>query len=324
MLTLERIDPTIEDWRRMDAHPDRLLFQTKAWVDFVAGAQGAVPIVAEVRDGGQLAGWFTGLVVRRFGIPILGSPFPGWTTSSMGFTLEDGVDRRDASLALERFAFGPARVLHFEFKDRRIESAADLAGLGFSYSPSVTYEIDLTLSESELFERMTSACRRAIRKSEKEGVRVEVAEPDGFAEDYFAQLEDVFAKQGLTPTYGADRVKLLVDHLAPAGNLLLLRARDRDGRSIATALFPGLNGTAYFWGGASWRQGQIVRPNEAIFWAAIRIWKERGARTLDLGGGGDYKLKYGPSELSIPWFRKSRIPGLMRLRDLAAGRLSPD
>jgi len=59
------------------------------------------------------------------------------------------------------------------------------------------------------------------------------------------------------------------------------------------------------------------RPNEAIFWAAIQYWRERGMAYLDLGGGGAYKRKYGPREVRVPHLRASRFPGLSALRALA-------
>src|SRR5436189_3057502 len=99
---------------------------------------------------------------------------------------------------------------------------------------------------------MTSACRRCIRKAKKVGVTIEEADDPEFADDYYAQLRDVFAKQSLVPTYGVDRVQALIAHLHPTGRLLLLRARGPDGASIATGIFPAMNGSMYFWGGASW------------------------------------------------------------------------
>jgi CelD/BcsL family acetyltransferase involved in cellulose biosynthesis len=300
----------------MDAFPDRVVFQTREWLDFVARTQGAEPVIAAVRAGSETVGFFTGLVVRRFGVRILGSPFPGWTTSSMGFNLQEGVDRRAAAAAVVRFAFGPLRCLHLELKDRHL-GVDDVRGLGFRSDPVVTFEVDLAADEDVILGRMSSACRRAIRKSEKVGVEVEVASPAGFAEEYYAQLVDVFAKQGLVPTYGEDRVARLIEHVHPTGRLLLVRARGPDGGSLATGLFPAFNGTAYFWGGASWRSGQIHRPNEALFWYAMRHWRERGVRVLDMGGGGDYKRKYAPTEHSVPFLRTSRVRGLERLRDAA-------
>ena len=305
------------EWDVLDAFPDRVVFQTRAWLEFVASTQGAEPVVAAVRDGDEVVGAFTGLVFKRFGVRILGSPFPGWTTLGMGFNLREGVSRRAASEALVRFAFGPLRCLHIEFMDRAL-GVEDLAGLGFQHRPMVTFEVDLASPEDEIFGRMTSACRRAIRKADKSGVTIEHASGEDFADEYHAQLVEVFHKQGLEPTYGVERVRGLIRAVHPSGNLLLLRAVGPDGERLATGIVPGFNKTAYFWGGASRSEGQILRPNEAIFWYAMRHWRERGARVLDMGGGGEYKRKYGPAEYSVPWFRRSRIAALGKARDVAA------
>jgi CelD/BcsL family acetyltransferase involved in cellulose biosynthesis len=323
VLKLERLELDRVDWPALDAFEDRLLFQTREWLQFVQRTQEAEPVVAAVLgEQGSVVGYFTGLVVRRFGVRILGSPFPGWTTSYMGFNLKAGVERRQATEALVRFAFRALGCLHLELKDRFLEPEA-LNGLGFDQSPNVTFEVDLRPPEEEVFGHMTSACRRAIRKSEKEGVRVEEASGEEFADEYYAQLEDVFAKQSSVPTYDVDRVRELIHAVEPTGRLLLLRACSADGKGIATGIFPALNTTAYFWGGASWREHQIVRPNEAIFWYAMRYWKARGISVLDMGGGGDYKRKYGPVELNVPSFRRSRVRGLGTLREVARRMKSP-
>jgi CelD/BcsL family acetyltransferase involved in cellulose biosynthesis len=98
----------------------------------------------------------------------------------------------------------------------------------------------------------------------------------------------------------------------------MLRAVAPNGERIATAIFPARQDFAYFWGGAMWRSHQSLRPNEAIFWHAMRHFRERGVRMLDLGGGADFKRKFGAPEKLIPYVRKSRVPGLLALRDLAA------
>jgi hypothetical protein len=312
---LERIAVPDADWELMDAFPDRVLFQTREWLQFVARTQRAEPVLAAVLAGHEHVGYFTGLVVRRYGLPILGSPFPGWTTDYMGFNLAPGADRGAAAAALPRFAFGPLGCLHLEVKDRRLREH-DLSGLGFTSTPTMTYEVDLESGDAELFGRMSSACRRAIRKAEKSGVTVEVASDEPFADDYYSQLKDVFAKQSLVPTYDVTRVRALIETM-PAGRLLLVRARARDGRPIATGIFPAFRDTAYFWGGASLRDDQILRPNELVFWYAMRHWRERGVRVLDLGGAGDYKRKYGGREVWVPWLRRSRFPGVSALRDAA-------
>ena len=58
-------------------YPERTIFQTPAWLSFIAKTQNAQPVFAAFREGQQGLGYFTGLMVCKFGIRILGSPFPG-------------------------------------------------------------------------------------------------------------------------------------------------------------------------------------------------------------------------------------------------------
>ena len=317
--TLERVPAGLSerDWQLWDGLPDRVVFQTREWISFILATQRAEPVVAAVKDGSETVGYFTGLVSRRFGVPILGSPMRGWSSWYMGFNLFEGVSRRDVIDPLVRFAFDSLGCLHLELRDRYLKPA-DVEGLDVVHDPSSTCEVNLTRSEDEIWAGMTSSCRRCIRKAEKIGVVVEEASEDGFADEYYEQLKDVFARQSLVPAYGVDRPRELIAALKPTGRLLLLRARDPEGRPVATGIFIAFNGTMYFWGGASWRQHQIVRPNEAIMWYAMRHWKQRGMTVCDLGGGHRrYKDKYGGEWIPHPFIRKSRYRALSTMRDLA-------
>lgn len=316
MLSFERVDLGAVPWPELNAYPDRTVFELRPWLEFLVASQGGEPVVLRLRRDGEPVGWFTGLIVARFGVRILGSPFQGWTTGPMGFNLDPGVDRAEAMRDLIEFAFNRLRCLHVEVMDRALtfEQAATVSA---EITRSETYEVDLTPGEDEIFKAMSSACRRAVRKGEKSGVRVEVAVGPDFAAEYFAQLEDVFAKQSLRPPYGVDRVRSLVETVG-AENLLLLRALDSEGTSVATGIFPHAGAYACFWGGASWRRYQSLRPNEGLFWEAMKALKQEGVETFDLGGGGDYKRKYGGVRVERPFLRRARIPGMLRARNAAA------
>lgn len=303
-------------WKALHSHEGSTVFQTREWTSFVRVSQGAVPVILGIRDGSRAVGYFVGLIVERFGMRVLGSPIPGWTTDYMGFVLEPGSCRISATRGLFEFAFGHMGCAHVEVMDRQL-TVQDVNQLREKYQLYEGFTVDLTADEATLFANFTSSCRRAIRKADKEGVQVEVAPVQGFAEDYFEQLTDVFAKQGLVPTYGLDRVRHLIAHLHPAGQLLLVRARDRNGRSIATGIFPFFHGVMYFWGGASWREFQILRPNQALHWFAMKHAKGQGVHTYDLGGAGEYKRQYGGREIRTPWIRKSRYAWMEPARSLA-------
>ena len=318
MIEMHRV--AAEQLGPLEDYSDRLVCQTPAWMNFVAETQDAEAVFAELRENGRVVGQFRGLLIRKLAMPMLGSPFPGWTTAYMGFNLNPGIERGQALKALKHFAFKELGCLHLEIMDRALRQQ-DYDAAGYQYRFVTGFEIDLARSEDELFGGMNSACRRCIRKAEKSGVTLEAATDDAFAADFYAQLEDVFAKQKLVPTYKQERVEALIRHLLPSGNLLLVRARSAEGKCIATGIFPGLNQMMYFWGGASWRSDQNLRPNEALQWFAMRYWKERGIKRYDMGGAGEYKRKYGGKEIAVPWGRVSRYPLLEGLRNAVRGAI---
>ena len=320
--SFERIDLESVDWNQLDGFWDRTVFQTPEWLSFIARTQNAEPVVAALKSGTATLGYFTGLIVRKFGVKVLGSPFPGWTTSYMGFNLLPKIPRSTAMSALTSFAFGELGCAHLEVMDRQatVETCAPPA---WSHRFLTGFEINLTQAEEALWSNLSSACRRCIRKGQKNGVVVEEAQDLDFAVEYYRHLEDVFAQQSLVPSYGLDRVQELIKALLPTGRLLLLRARDCDGNCIATGIFPAMNQTMYFWGGASYRKSQILRPNEAIQWYALRYWKDRGIKLYDMGGGGRYKSKYGSSPISVPWFSQSKYPVIAHARNIAKSLVYP-
>jgi len=319
MLRFEPWEGSLDEWGEiLRTYPDRQIFQTPAWMRFIAESQGgAKPVIAALKDGNSTVGHFAGLEVRRAGFRILGSPFVGWTTPYMGVRLVPGVEKRAALAALIHFAFDQSRFAHLEVMDRQL-SLCDGERVFQEHSEIKGWEVDLTPTEEEILARMYNDRRRCIRKSKRDGVVIEECWDESFVEDYYPQLEDVFAKQSLVPTYSRERIRLLIRHLLPTGMLLLLRARDRSGRCIATGIFPALNDRVYFFGGASWRDGQILHPNEPIQWYAMRYWKQRGITAYDMCGGGEYKKQYGGREISVLWFRSSKYRWVSQLRMAAA------
>jgi CelD/BcsL family acetyltransferase involved in cellulose biosynthesis len=310
------------DWAALDRFADRTVFQTPEWLRFIADSQHGAPVIAELCEGERIVAYFSGVVVNKFGIRILGSPFHGWTTAYMGFNAANDADRAHALHALPALAFGLLRCAHFETMDLALANKR-LAPAQYSSRTFETLQSDLLLSEDELFDRMTSACRRCIRKAAKSGVTiVEVSheeELENFVDCYYDQLRDVFAKQGLVPTYGKERVHALIRNVWGTGNLLLLRALDPDGECIASSIYAGMRKLAFFWGNASYREGQTWRPNEALHWHAVCYWKHKGATTFDWGGASGYKFKYGGERVDVLSVRHSRYPGLEVLRSAAQG-----
>src|SRR5215467_1486618 len=124
------VDPKQVNWERLDSFADRTVFQTREWLNFVAESQRATAVVAELRQDGEITGFFTGLTFSRFGVKVLGSSFPGWTTPYMGFNLLPGASRTAALAAVEELAWGPLKCLHLEVSDPHF-TVEDGHALGF-------------------------------------------------------------------------------------------------------------------------------------------------------------------------------------------------
>lgn len=295
------------------------LQQRPEWLDFLARGLGVEPVVAEVNDAeGERLGYFYGAIKKVGPLRILGSPLPGWSTLYMGFALQPDVSVSMGALlrALERFAWGELRCVHLEICDRSMTRDA-LAQGGFAVQPGshTGWEVDLTPTEDELWMGLKPACRRAVRKATKSGVTVrEVVADEAFIAGYYAQMHEVFGRQGLAPTYGLKRIRALVDALGAKGRLMALRVVGPDGDSIASGLFPHGDGVVYFWGGYSRQEALALRPNDILHWEAMVRARRIGCSRYDLAGQGGYKHKFGAYRIDVPAGRRSRIPLLESAR----------
>ena len=118
MLSFHRLPLEQVDWQVLDGFGDRLLMQRRGWLEYVRAVTGGEIVIAQIEQDGQTAGFFSGILFRRCGVPILGSPFRGWNTAYMGFNLHPDISRVEALLGLERFAFRQLGCLHYEVTDR--------------------------------------------------------------------------------------------------------------------------------------------------------------------------------------------------------------
>jgi hypothetical protein len=315
-MEFHRLAPSEIDWEAMDASHDRVFSQRRHWLQFITSFVKGEIVVAEVRDLGRTLGYFTGVRSRVFGVPILGSPFRGWLTATMGFNLTPDVPRSDVLGALSDFAFRQLDCLQLEIGDYAFQEQEGI-NLGFRARPWPTYVSDLTLSEDELLGRMSRSCRWNIHKAEKNGLQPEVADPEGFAEEFYTHLREVFARQNSVPPYSVERVRALISHVHPSGDLLLARVRHPNGTSIASGIYPGYGKTSYFWAAGSLREYQILRSSEILHWFAMRYWKARGVKTHDWAGSNPYKARYGATPQVMPVLRKSRVQMLEYARACA-------
>lgn len=235
----------------------------------------------------------------------------------MGFDVREGINKLDLIPAVKKYLFKQKKVCLIEIVDRDIDVEA-AKKRGYQTNIADTLELKINRTDEELFKVFKTDCRNFIRQFERRGAVLEFAEADDrFAVEYYEQLKDVFAKQGLVPTYSLEKVKCILKHLKNTGKVLCLRVIDPDGKCIATSIFLGYKETFYFWGGASYRSGQHYRPNEYMIWTAIKYWREQGARVFDMVGVRDYKKKFGSQLVTCAHISIAKFSVIIYLRDMA-------
>ena len=301
-------------WKELDKFGDRNIYQTKSWIDFISKTQNGEPIIIEIYDNDKLAGYFSGLIVKKLGFKILGSPLRGWTTSYMGFILKNKLNATEILKEFIPFVFYKLKCIHFEIMDKNI-TIENCKEHNLKYEVFSSFEIDLFGNVEENFYKLSKNCRRDVRRAERNGVIVKITNNKDFALNYYNQLKDVFKKQSLNPTYSAERVELLIQSFYNSDNLFLFKAFNDKHECIATGIFPNFNGKMFFFGGASLRKFQKLLPNEALIWYAMKYGIENNIHTFDMGGG-HYKRKYGGRIITVPWIRVSKYKIFSFLRNL--------
>ena len=303
-------------WEKVKSFGSLNIFQTKSWIDFIIRTQNGEPIIIEIKDNGKLSGYFFGLIIKKLGFKVLGSPLRGWTTSYMGFILKNNLVRVEILKDFTSFVFDKLKCVHFEIMDRNI-TVQSCKEHNLKYEVFSSFEVDLSGTVEENFYKLSKNCRRDVRRAERNGVIVKISNDKDFVLDYYNQLKDVFKKQSLNPTYSFKRIESLVQSFYKSDNLLLLKAFNDKHKCIATGIFPNFNGKMFFFGGASYRKFQNLLPNEALIWHAMKYGIENNIHTFDMGGGGHYKRKYGGKIITVPWIRKSKYKIFSELRNVA-------
>jgi hypothetical protein len=292
------------------------IFSTKEWISFIEIDQEAKPIIIEIERNKLRIGYFIALKKKILGISIIGSPFRGWSTCFMGFVLDESEKAELILPEIAKYLFKEIKCHYIEIIDRNL-NPDNISKIEFNRKMLESLEMRIDKSEEALLSEMKPDCRNFLRQFEKRGATIEIAEPnEQFADEYFDELKDVFSKQNLIPTYTSNKIKRLIFCLKDSSMLLCLRVLNNEGKPIASSIFIGFKEKFFYWGGASLREFQSFRPNEAMIWYAIKYWKGRGCKIFDMMGVRDYKLKFGAKKVQYYMIMIAKYPFLIWARNM--------
>jgi CelD/BcsL family acetyltransferase involved in cellulose biosynthesis len=289
---LELDEPLWSDFVR--AAPGALPFHEPAWASLLAECYGYRAFALAVMNG----------VGITAGLPVLEVPslLGGKRWVSLPFTdhcapLTNGGEPGLAQALDEaRQAAGISQL----------EVRAPLTGRDtYATGAGLLHVLDLAPDPNTVFRHFKPPVRRHVRNAERSGVSVRRGESAADLTHTFYRLHLMTRRRQGIPVQPRRFFDLLWHRFLARGRGFVLLASVGD-EAVAGAVFLTGNGTVIYKYGASDPRALALRPNHAVFWAAIRWACENGYRTLDFGrtdfghdGLRAFKSGWGAREQSL-------------------------
>lgn len=290
------------------------------WIRSLEACVKGKPLYLVYEKDGEIVGCLPGFLVNVGPFRMFGSPLPGWQTISMGPTFDENrISSHEIISLLVSFLRERYRIRHIELTSRELDHHS-MKALGFRGQPLVTYRAQLYPGdESRTLTALKDSARRNVRRAARLGLNVRFEDEEGFVDEIYDQIKEVFTRGNNTVPFSKKRVLEYFRHLKAAGNLLAASVYlPNDGISIATGLFTLEGRELLLWQWAHRTQYRWYRPTELMTWTVMKKAIEAGCETFDLNGDGEFKSKFGAkldtSEYRWVWSRHKTVT---HLRDLA-------
>jgi hypothetical protein len=200
--------------------------------------------------------------------------------------------------------FGKARGWKYlECRGGRKFFGEALASLSF-----YGHSLDLTPGEQKLFDALESPVRRAIRKAEKDGVKVETLQSGEAMRIFYSLLCKTRRRHGLPPQ--PIEFFLNIHKHILSQNMGAVIVASYQGKPVAASVYFQTAGRAIYKYGASDEAFQHLRGNNLVMWEAIKWLARGGAKKLHFGktsmsnnGLRRFKLGWGAAEEKIEYMK---------------------
>ncbi|MGH7996371.1 MAG: lipid II:glycine glycyltransferase FemX, partial [Opitutaceae bacterium] len=316
------LDPTEEaDWdASLAGLPEATFFHTASWARVLKSAYGYRPLYLATRQGSRLASL----------LPLMG--VASWLTGrrGVGLPFTDEVP----PLAPDPSAFDALYQEARRQADSRRWKYIELRG-GAHFLPaapaSATFRghtLDLTRGEAALFAGFESSTRRAVRKAEQNGLRIEFSQSLESVRDFHRLLVLTRRRHGVPPQPFSFFASVQRHALATNNGWVVLARHDD--RPVAGAVYLHFGKAVLYKYGASDEAFQHLRGNNLVMAEAIRRFAGQGFATLNFGrtdlaneGLRKFKLSWGTAEHPVSYFRHLLPSGIfLAATPPSSGRLA--
>jgi hypothetical protein len=283
-------------------------FHQPAWLEAVSrGAKFGLGFLGAYENR-ELVMVFPGFVIRRGPFAMFGSPLRGTMTSYLGpvslKTFDQMENLLDAIQAYNRYLRKQSGVIssRFTLRDTPPNGLPELDNNWKQERPR-SYRLNLRRSETELWDSLTSNCRRNIRRALLEGI--EIVQIDD-AHVFYQMLDETLRRHGTTSWHSEHFFKLVMTELTARDLLWAWGARYKD-EIIAVGLFFHDDREMHFISGASLPRYKSLPTSYLLHWQAILTASSAGLQTYNSDAS---RIR------SIDQFKESFRPDLERRHTL--------
>lgn len=151
------------------------------------------------------------------------------------------------------------------------------------FLPTKTIRVDLTTDETTIFHRFSEAKRRAVRRAQKNGIRIHI---DKDIDNLVRIKNKSSGFLGFITTTG---LKNLWQQFAPDHTDTLL-AYSPNNALVGGILLLYWNSIAYYWVAGATHEGKRLFAPTLLVWEALKLSRVRGAKQLDFVGVWDERM----------------------------------
>lgn len=304
---LNILDPSDKRWMDfISSIPQANIFHHPAWVNLIADSYGYRPFIVAIMDSNERI---------TAGLPIveINSRLTGNRWVSLSFTDHCHPLYRDKS-SLRQLVDGLI-VLYQDEKIPKMELrwGDKFPQDGYVHANNVLHVIALDPDSGVVASKFNKMHRRNIQVAKKNDVRIEIGTSQKFLDQYFQLHLDTRKRQGV-PSQPKHFFELVKNNIINKDlGFILLAFKNRE--CIAGSIYLHWNNTLIYKYGASKKSGLKLRPNNLLFWFAIKWGCENGYSTLDLGktemgnvGLREFKQGWGSEETTLSYTTFAKSP----------------
>ncbi|MGA2462944.1 MAG: GNAT family N-acetyltransferase [Thermodesulfobacteriota bacterium] len=183
-----------------------------------------------------------------------------------------------------------------------------LLEMGCENTLTQTWVVDIRQGKEKLWMNMETRARNAIRKAEKEGLRVRPANGSDDLDIYYHLHCETYRRTGVPPHPKSYFEAIWRNFLSK--DLSLIFFAEWKENVVAAENFGAYKKAAVYWTGAANSQGLTLQANSLLQWAAMQSMVENGIEWYETGE-------------AFPHLREGKLKGLNNFKRSFGGELFP-